>query len=108
MYTRIKDLKSCVVPADRLSEEFKIEPARVFSDIPPALFTISDELSVEITDGSITTEMKFEVFLRKPYSVKNGKVRIGSLLFELHGLKIFLKLGITIYDFESMTEQGLD
>jgi hypothetical protein len=108
MYSRCLDVKSCLIPAVSLAGDYQFEPGCVFADLPPAWLQRSNELSVLISDGVSSTEMKFEVFISKSYSIRDGKIRVGSMGFNLTSLSLALQWKVIFEDLSGITESVVD
>jgi hypothetical protein len=87
---------------------YQFEPGYVFADLPPALLERSNELIVSITDNISSTEMKFEVFISKTYAIRDGKVRFGSLGFELASLILAVQWKIIFENLSDITDPAVD
>jgi hypothetical protein len=108
VYSGIIPISECLIEEELHGGTYSLEPARILDRLPPVMLDLDIPLVVRIKDNSSEIEMNLQAFLTRSYRVRNGKVRIGVMRFQLSELVISCGLKFLIQDVSSITENRLD
>jgi len=107
-YSKVIDVRDCIVSVSSDTDEKHLEPGRVLSALPIDPTAMNSIMVVRITDGTKSVEYETDTFLSKTYPIRNDSIRFGSVAIKVNLLSIMVGWKFLIEDLRSITEPGLD
>jgi hypothetical protein len=107
-YSKILDIKSCLVSGGSSLDLDTLEPGKLLEQIPKEYAFSQDRLVVALSDGNQKIEMQLSIFLSRTYRVSGDFLRIGMTRLRLDNLVVFIGFKVILENLASMTEKELD
>lgn len=95
-------------PNGEVNDNFEVDPSEILGCVPSVLLDLGNDLQVIIWDGESWFQFTVDTFMRKTYTYKKGKLRIGPKWVDADKLRVMVGALVTCVDVATLQVSGLD